>query len=121
MLSASLTCPSCGAADTRAARLRWNDLPMLVLARRAQRCRQCRKRFYAGATVPVAATVKNKRDRRFHLTPAKRRRVVELALLAGMAMLFYVFLHYITQEHSSGGGDGACAPVSHSTAWDRFA
>jgi hypothetical protein len=55
------------------------------------------------------------------MTPAKRRRVVELALLAGMAMLFYIFLHYITQEHSSGGGDGSSAPVSHSTRVDQFA
>ena len=75
----------------------------LLVFERAWRCQACGTRFYAraGSSNPVkrpaAATKK------FRLSKKQRRLAIQIGLGLGLLLVFYLFLHYITQERTSGG------------------
>jgi len=96
-----MTCPKCGSSDVRkSSSPRWCDVFQRVLGREAFRCRGCRKRFYASASVSILKQVvprTSKRSRRFLRASAKKRlaRVAVTLLIFAVAFcLFWVVLRY---------------------------
>jgi hypothetical protein len=49
-----LICTECSASSFRLSRFRWTDLERLVLLQYPVRCRNCRRRTYAGFTLALA-------------------------------------------------------------------
>jgi hypothetical protein len=114
-----VVCPACGGEDTRSAAHRWTDLSHRLMGQVARRCRTCRNRFYVPAEPPgdkkSGAARKHKHGARRRLTTRERTWLIQIALFLGMLLIFYVFLRYITQEHSS-GDSGAVNDVSNARA-----
>jgi hypothetical protein len=122
-------CRWCGGTNTRLSRRkRWADVMRGFLVQKAWRCRDCRKRFYLGTlaqsevpppAIPSRSTSQRKHRHSFRLSAAKRRRTLEMLVFAGMLVLFFLFLHYLAQEQSSPGSEGAF--VGNSTATPQMA
>jgi hypothetical protein len=109
-----MTCPKCGSQNLRLSRQsEWLDMLHLAARHKPFRCRECRLRFYAHPSVEDSKTAANSTNISHRPKPllAKRtkRRLVEAAIFTAMLALFFVLLHYLTQEKAP-TSDAAYAP-----------
>lgn len=120
-----MKCPSCGSSDVRESRHpHMRDFIEKLGGRKAHRCRQCRRRFYAeikaGASEEPAPAKHSHRLRGF-IDPRKKkrllRRLVVVSIFGVAFLVFWLFLRYLTTEHAPApdSGVGALAGLDPGT------
>jgi len=110
-----MICPQCGGADTRASRKSYPmDLLHRMLGKEPFRCRTCHTRFYSADSVGAPSSLRSP-SRRKHQAKGmhsrsrrhRKRQLIALAIFALAFIVFWILLHYVTQEKSSGQDSGS--------------
>lgn len=121
-----MICPVCGNAKIRLSEhSHWNDVFQRMMGLLPYRCRECRHRFYASASIMPSAGPQD-RDRRarhrpVHISPRRRmhlrRWFLVAAIFTATFILFWLLLRYISADDSPPGDYGALEqPLMHSRA-----
>jgi hypothetical protein len=115
-----MTCPKCGSSEIRVSKsFRFSDLFQRVRGREACRCRKCRHRFFFSPSSepgpgPAVLPKSTSHPPKFLSTRARKRlvrRSVAVVIFAVAALIFWLFLRYLTTERAPASDSGAV--ISH--------
>lgn len=96
-----MKCPTCQTDNVRPAKEKSLDLLAALIRRSAWRCRGCGARFYAVNNRTLTTTRKQHGKSLFrNPSPRVRQLAKEMAILLVAVLLFFVFIKYLSTEHS---------------------
>jgi hypothetical protein len=115
-----MTCPKCGSQNLRLSRQsEWLDMLHVAARHKPFRCRDCRQRFYAhqsGEQSKLADAAKVSHRPKPLLAKRTKRRILEAAIFTAMLALFFVILHFLTQEKAPSSDAAYARPIAYPAA-----